>query len=233
MACALGGGFHYGWVITPECVPALLRLLDDPEAKVRTAAAKSLGNIEPAVVAALPRLVGLLEDGDVDCRVQAARAVWRLGQKKHGQVVPILRQTLKDPNATTRRAALAVLDGMGKDAADALPEIGACATEDPDPGVRLVAVGLLLQFGRPAIPYLVKVLPDTNRITFIVDDTVYSSRSEVAAQTLGSMGPDAKAAVPALQTLLRHSSADIRASAMAALQRIDPEQYPVPKAEPE
>jgi HEAT repeat protein len=214
--------FTLGRCARDDCVQALLRLLDDPEAKVRAAAASSLGSMQPEVVAALPRLVELLEDDNVDCRVQAAGAVWLLGHKKYGQVVPILRQALKDPNAMTRLEAVHVVGRMGKDAADALPEIGVCATEDPHPGVQQDAFRLLARFGRPAIPFLVKALHDTHMPTV-----------NNALITLFEFGPDAKEAVPALQALLRHSSFGIRDNALGVLQRIDPEQYPAPKAEPE
>jgi HEAT repeat protein len=111
---------------------------------------------------------------------------------------------------------------MGKDAADALPEIGVCATEDANPGVRHHAFLELPSFGRPAIPFLVKALHDTDLMHAIG-----------AAQSLGEFGPDAKEAVPTLQAMLRHSHEHLRVSARFALQRIDPDQYPPPNADPE
>jgi HEAT repeat protein len=217
VAIALGRGFA-----PDECAPALLRLLDDPEARVRAAAANSLGDIHPEGVVALPRLMELLEDGDMDCRIKAAWAVWRLGQKKHEKVVPILRQALKDAKDTTRSKALRVVRRMGKDADDAFPEIAACATEDPDPSIRLHALSLLMGFGRPAIPFLVKALHDRD-----------SSHAIGAAMALRDFGPEAKEAVPALEALLRHSYEPLRINALFALQRIDPEQFPAPRTEPE
>ena len=43
----------------------------------------------------------------------------------------------------------------------------------------------------------------------------------------------AKEALAALQALLIHANEEVRASAMAALHRIDPEQFPAPIAMPE
>ena len=107
LAFALGRGFA-----PDHCVPALLRLLDDREAAVRAAAAKTLGAIRPEVAAVLPRLVEMLEDAD--CGGEAAWAIWQLGQKKPKEVVPSLRQALKDPKAATRSEALRIVQLMRK-----------------------------------------------------------------------------------------------------------------------
>lgn len=205
-----------------ERVMALRRMLDDPDAKVRAAAAITLGTIRPESVAALPRLVELLADADAGCRVQAARAVWRLDQKKHREVVPVLQQALMDGNPIIRDNAVHVLHELGTDASEAFPEIAACATSDPHMIVRAAALETLGAFGRPAIPILVKALGEPS--PFPRRGTAYA---------LGKVGPDAKETVPALRALLSDSSEDVRERVREALRCIDPQQFPAPKTEPQ
>ncbi len=130
---------HFGRGFTPDaCAPTLLRMLDDPDPRVRRAAAGTIGGVRPEVMAALPRLLELLEDADTGCRVQAAMALSRMGQKQHKAVVAILAQALSD--SVWHFDAALCLDGMGDDAADAFPELAACATTHPDRHTQLACV---------------------------------------------------------------------------------------------
>jgi HEAT repeat protein len=219
VAQRLGGGFS-----AEDCGPALLRLLDDPDARVRAAAASSLARVKPEVTAALPRLLELLDEPDPDCRLQAAMAIWRVGQKKHREVILVLRQGMKnrEHHPMVRYEALRLLGQIGKDAMEVFPDLVACATAESDPAFRSEAAYNLAQFGAPAIPVLITVLRDTDPGT-----------RACAAHGLAHFGPDAKDALGALQALLVDPDEDVRQSVMAALHRIDPEQFPAPKAEPE
>ena len=51
-----------------DAVPELVRLLKDPDAAVRRAAAEALGQIGPAAKDAVPELVKLLKDPDKSVR---------------------------------------------------------------------------------------------------------------------------------------------------------------------
>ena len=118
---------HSPFTTADECMPSLRRLLDDREAPVRAAAASSLGYIGPAAVESLPRLLELLEDPDSDCQLSAAMAVCQVGEKQIRHVLPVVKQALTDANYETRLTAIGIVFCIGKAAAEAYPEIAACA----------------------------------------------------------------------------------------------------------
>jgi HEAT repeat protein len=212
-----------GWGFAPEqCMPALIRMLDDREASVRAAAAKSLARMHPEATEAFPRLIELLEDPDIICRRHAAHAVWQLGKKKPREVVTIFRQALSDPDYLTRVAAAGWLGEMETDAADALPDLAEHALGETNLHVRLAATMALGRLGLPAIPVLTKLLRDWDR----------DIRS-TAAHGLGRIGPAAKESVQDIQPLLNDRDAYVRKAATDALHRIDPERFPAPRAERE
>jgi HEAT repeat protein len=80
-------------------------------------------------------------------------------------------------------------------------------------------------FTHPAIELLVKMgRPATPAVPYLIDALFGCSETrELAARALGSIGPDAKAAVPALTARLGDRYADARKAVAEALKRIDPE----------
>jgi HEAT repeats len=73
---------------------------------------------EPAV----PALVGALSDPEVNVRVQAARALARIGPPAKAAVLA-LTKALDDPDAGVRQNAARALGQIGPDARDAVPEL--------------------------------------------------------------------------------------------------------------
>lgn len=208
---------------TDQCMPALLHMLDDPEATVRAAAACSLGAFRREAVAALPRLLELLDDPDANCRVNAGMAIWQLDPQQHAKIMPVLCQALTTaPNYQTRIRAIHCLLQVNKDRTDAFPFLVESALRDANVGVRGTAASALPVFGRPAIPILTVVLRDA-----------HPSIRGAAADALGIIGPDAREALPALQALAADPNPYVRVPVLNALRRIDPEQFPAPKDEPE
>jgi HEAT repeat protein len=82
-------------------------------------AADALSRIgEPAV----PALVGALTDPEVNVRIQAARALARLGPPAK-DAVPALTKALDDPDIGVRQNAARALGQIGPDAKEAVPEL--------------------------------------------------------------------------------------------------------------
>lgn len=98
-------------------VPALQRLLEsDPDAQVRSAAARALGRIEHA--AAVPSLMAALRDPELEVRNAACDALGDIGPKAR-EALPALRECLKPING--RDAAYRAIRRIEGDA-DASPE---------------------------------------------------------------------------------------------------------------
>jgi HEAT repeat protein len=84
---------------------------------------------------------------------------------------------------------------------------------------RIIAVRLLPQRKGAATPQIVSALTDALKDKH--GDIRWS-----AAIGLGSLGAEARDAIPALQTAQRDSDGRVREAARVALSRIDPERFP-------
>ncbi len=202
-------------------VPALVEALKDSDWWVRASAAGALGYIGPDAKAAVPALVGVLKDSDAGVRVSAAFALSRFGP----DAVPALVETLKDSDANVRAAAAEGLIHIGPDAKAAVPALVE-TLKDSNSYVRGAAAGALGGIGpgaKAAVPALVEALKDSDAnvrevaahalIRIAPDAKAAASarlellkhsnarirqlKAAVEASSFG-VGPDAKAAVPAL-----------------------------------
>lgn len=224
-------------------VAALIKALDDPEARVRRDAAYALGNREaPSAVNALAaRLTG---DPSGDVRETAAwslgqiespaataalsaaakrdssvevrgTAVWALGQIEDPQSVPALAAVLVDPSPEVRGRAAWALGSIG---ARPAPDALVAALRDTSSSVRLRAAWALGQIEDPAaVTALVAAFDDP-------DADVRKAAFWAAAQM-----PEA-GAEPALLKALEHEDPEIRALAARALGggHLDPWPWPWP-----
>ena len=134
----------------PEVVvPALVRaMLTDHAASVRKRSAISLSDVVsrrqdgPTTEVASVAFVRALGDKDQSVRTAAAHALGRIGPES-GSVLPaLLRASLKDNDARTRRAAMTALARNSLLASGFVPEL-ADALADPDPGIRAGAASAL------------------------------------------------------------------------------------------
>jgi HEAT repeat protein len=110
----------------------------------------------------------------------------------------------------TRLAAASALGRMGAEAKAAVPALIELLT-DCDPAVRQIAIWALNEIGDQAnlvVPALIEM--------FRGDEW----HKEAAATTLGAIGPEAGAAVPALASALNDNSSRVRACSAIALARI-------------
>jgi len=81
--------------IGESAVPALVNLLDDPDAKLRSEAVIALARIGPEARGALPRLIALVEnDPDEAVRKNAVRAIGQIGPAA-APAVPVLVEQLR------------------------------------------------------------------------------------------------------------------------------------------
>ena len=88
-------------------MPALARMLQDPERDVRIQAAETLGAIGPEAKGAVPALAETVgRDGSGTVRMRSADALARIGSEAKS-ARPVLEAALKDPAMARRPEVLA------------------------------------------------------------------------------------------------------------------------------
>ena len=192
-------------------LPALTAALRDGDAHVRAGAASGLGRYG---LKAIPALQEALKDKDAAVRLNAVLGVSQLGTQQ--RVFPLLPPSLKDSDPKVRQTAVAALGRFGVPAVPLLIE----AMRDPDTevwrramevlkdmeapnrllqppllkaiknddaSIRQGAAYAMARFGADAVPPLLEAMKDPD-----------PSVQWAAVDTLDTIGPPAKKAVPAL-----------------------------------
>jgi HEAT repeat protein len=187
-------------------VPTLIAALQDGRPSVRRAAAVGLENIGQAAQPAVPALLRLLEDRDQRVMRQAAMALARIAPSNRASV-PVLIAFLRDREAADRFHAAYILALI--DAKEAIPALVDVLREDA--GMFTPAANALKQLraGARAVPPLIEGLKDKR-----------SGVRIAAAYALGNLGPEAKAAIPALTALQDDSEPRVRRAGADAVKRI-------------
>ncbi len=219
--------------------------LMDQAAEVRAASALALGRLGPAAEGAVPALVQALGDGDFGVRMESALALGRLGRGAKEAIPALIEALKKDEDRAVREASARTLGRIGgKEAVPALVE--AIGREGLYGRLRSVqALGRIGPGARESVPALAETLNtdedravreasaralgrigDKEALTALVG-ALRDRTPEVrgaSAWALGLIGPDARAAVPALTGLaLNDSSRPARKVADEALRLIDRE----------
>ena len=130
-----------GAVAPDKAVPALAKLLSDPDLDVRMATATTLGHYGPAAKAAVPALIVDVSRGDAEVRV-AAIGLEAMG-KEALPAVKFLSDSLNNSDKRVRQASAEVLGKLGEGAAQAEAPLRR-VLNDEDPEVRKAASDALL-----------------------------------------------------------------------------------------
>lgn len=124
----------------------LIRLLRDPEDRVREAAADGLGDLGEHARVAVPALVDVLHDPSVKVRRAASRAIGMIARVE--SALDALAERIEhDPDEGVRAHATWAFS-LSKQA-QVIPTLWRLAGEDASPHVRLEAVGALAEKGEP------------------------------------------------------------------------------------
>ena len=198
--------------VTSHELPLLTRLLAHESAHVRKKAIIALQRIHPRAKAAIPSLLGILNDNDEEVRRFARSALDGMGPVS-GLEVPVLIETLRDK----RRSAI-----VRKYAAEALvtevavPELGeVLERREEDITVRRAAARTLGRLGKLAaagVPALGKAIGEEDRML-----------RWAAAVALRDIGQAADGAAPELRRALEDQDRFIRKLASEALRNIEGE----------
>lgn len=195
-------------------VLALIAALEDPEEDIRRGAAQTLGRMGMDADRAVTPLAEVVRADKADSvRLAAATALGRLGPKARPAALA-LAAALKDKHAGTRAAAAEAIGLVNAPAADVVLGLVE-ALGDADRAVRSNALTTLGRFDRKT-PAAVSALAN-----LLTKDEFPDIRRK-AAESLGQLGADARAAVPGLAQALQDKDVDVRRWTAIALGKIGP-----------
>jgi HEAT repeat protein len=234
-------------------IPPLIVALGDADAQVRSEAAMALGYIGPDALkagspddmlrGAVTALLGLLKDPQPRVRVAAANALASIisseksvGLIDHKAALVTLTESLSDPDATVRYAALGPLALVAPASGGEPPQVLVDTLKDESAGTRASAVVALACFRRgldPRIPSLLEMIEKDKdpavREAFrrsaasihppavsaaIIPTLIAALRSpdgqvrDMACRVLMTFGPEAREAIPALIAMAREEWSD-------------------------
>jgi len=190
-------------------IPALIPLLKDEDAGMRTDVCKTLGAMGDQAGEAIPAL--LLASKVQDSTGVAAVDALALIHKAPASAAPALLPFLRDPDPSVRLKAAEALCASEEGDKECLPALVELVGRR-DSKIRQGAALVLFQYGsaaKEAVPALIEAVrndPD--------------AKTRIAAiNALGAVGPDAKAALPGLKAIL--DDREVGPAAQAALKKID------------
>jgi HEAT repeat protein len=195
-----------------------IRNLGDRHAEVRERAALELAALGADARAAVPYLIAMLRDEQVQVYVAASFALERIGEV----ALPELSRALREKDTTTRVEVARIVSRLGPRALDAVPAL-VHALESGDPLVReamAAALGGVVDDAANALePELAAAV--VAGLVGSLDHRSLDSRETyacaAAATTLGKLGAHAAPAVPALVAQLADEDPRVRTAAAWAL----------------
>jgi outer membrane protein assembly factor BamB len=231
----------------PPAVPQLVRALHSPDANASGEAAKMLTRMGPEAVAGVGDLATLVDAGKGPLAAVAAGVLGAIGPAAAPAVGPLNASLLSTNRALVRASAIA-LGTIGPASAPAVSNLCALAGERDGDVVRcaVVALGAIGREAVAAAPVLLRALahPDglvresaVASLRQVGADPVPALRAVVAgpdaqrrvwaAQALGGLGPEARAAAPVLADALKaRSNPHLVRAAAEALGRIGKDATP-------
>lgn len=189
-------------------IPELLTALNDPSADVRTWAGLAILGSEVSDPDVLTRLRPILHDGDWRVQVVAAATLARHDAAPAEEVLPILVDGMMRTEEPFGRLAARWLGNLGEQAAPAMPTLRAALWERKPPND--CALEALQGIGPAAVEILAETLAHPDPLV-----------RWGAAQSLGTMGENARAAIPALQAALNDADELVRRQAERTLKALE------------
>lgn len=183
-------------------VEELIGQLGSPEGAARLAAIDQLGARGANAAEAVAPLTELLKDASADVRAHAARSLGKIGVAAKPAASELI-SLLKDDDPSVRRQVVKALVAIRPGPKVMIP-LFIKLMHDSDPGVQMRVLNAVSEAGEAAVPGLINALAN--------DEVAYW-----ACVVLRGIGPDAKAAVPALAEKLKDPRPDIRIEAILAL----------------
>ena len=221
-------------------LPHMLVALKDVDAGVRQQALFGLQAIPGDIKEALPALLPMLGDNNINTRRITILLLGRAGE----EAVPHLREALKDPAPNLRWTAASSLGNLGPAAKKAIPELIDLAVGDTNITVRRMSMFAVVRIQPEEVGPLFdkikkhpddkirqsayqifnfnKQIPAKVAVPILVDglkDKIARIR-QVCALNLGRFGPAAKSAIEPLTAALNDPDPQVRTLAQSALRQI-------------
>lgn len=213
--------------IDEAAVPALRHGLKEKSRNVRRCAAEAIRRHPGWAPAAAPELVAALRDSDPYVRGVAARALGCVKPRPKAYL-PALLWLLKDQDDEVRNAALNELQQFGPAARAALPILIDLLNNDtkiPNRSAAIRALAALKPDAKTVMPALIRAIQ--SRDSFVIHDGSGAEHFVYydAVEAVGTFGPAAAEAVPALVALLKRQIKEYdcsRETTIQALGRVGP-----------
>ena len=209
-------------------VPALIEALDAKSADVRGAAIDALGEMGPAAVGAVSRIIALTADQNEtlyirESAIGALAAVAPMDAAANRALV----STVADSNPRIHDAAVSALVSiragqLGESDMTARLAMLLQALNQGNAAERLDSANRIGDLG----PYAVTAVPALTGILAQRDND--AALRAAAAASLGLIGPGAEASVPELVRCLEEDDVGLRDTALIALERIGPQTQSIP-----
>jgi HEAT repeat protein len=217
----------------------LAKMLKDPDEKVRTSAVLALRGVKPSA-AAVPALVGALDDESVGVRTEAARALAAVGPPAEPAVPKLI--TLLKTDAAARSPAAEAL-GSIRESKLTVPALTDALKNTETRAAAVRGLGVFGPGAKAALPALLDVFKDSKgnaRTAALEALFAIEPRAEAcqAALITSLKDPDAavqetaielceryasKATLPALLDVFQTSTGNTRAEALSSLFAVDSE----------
>jgi HEAT repeat protein len=226
---------------------ALLSLLTEPNAPARQLAAEVLG--EKRVTKAIPLLMGMLEKGSPEDIVAAINA---LGKIKAIEAITLLAEFMEHPDKDIHRAAADALGEIGAASLEVLRKAAAhdndhirwhaaktlqkirdertvpiliSLLDDPNYGVRWLAIEGLISLGEGVLPYLLRALQEQEANTWFRESALHVIENVT--------GPATKRELQDLIESLKHpeTALNVPLHAHKALEKLSTRELPPIKVE--
>ena len=216
-----------GWAETPDkqLIALLADVLKDPEPRLRARAVQALGRIGFRARAAVPALLDVLGDAELDKALGKGETDLVIGTlaRMKAAAVPGLMEVVKDEARPFLRAfqALRALGGMGRAASPAQP-ILAAVMKDSNRALAVAAAGAYARAGgddAKALPILKDGLRDKTPLVI-----------KAAALAVERLGPRGRVLVPELLPLLKHPEREVRLLAAHAVSTMGADARPAAPA---
>lgn len=193
-----------------EAVSYLIKALKSSDSRIRSNAARTLGEVGPGAKDSVPDLIEALQDSDENVGHAAIDALERM-KLEADVAIPIFINLLKSKDYYLSLTASDNLVEIGKEAVPHLIDV----LKSDSPNARNLAAGALGKIqpkATEAVPALSEALKD--------EDGDVRLRS---ADALGEIGPEARAAIPFLINAMGDENEGVRGAAVDALKKIGTE----------